>query len=367
MKKKVLVVLSGLSAGGAETMYINLYRKMDKDYFSIDFLTFSKTNEFYTKEVKKCGSKILSMPSIKEVGVIRFCKIIEKKIRDNGPYNVVHSNIDYLSGLVLRAAKKCKVEIRIAHSHNTAALTHKGEIPKIAMAYLRWQSIRNSTHFLACSYEAAVFMFGKKIANKSIIINNAIDLARFCENAQYKEQKESREDRAEIRMLHIGRFVEQKNHIKLINIFNEFLQIHDDARLYLVGEGELRQKIEVTVHKLGLSDKVIFLGARADVPELMSNSDVFLLPSKFEGLPVTLVEAQAMNLPCVVSDTVKKDVDCGLGLISFVDVADTTGWILAIEKMINARQSRNNFEIMTEKGFNIDNNVGIIEKLYGKR
>ena len=365
-KIKVLAVLSGLSAGGAETMYMNLYRKIDKTKFEIDFLIFGDDNAFYTDEVKKSGSRIFRMLSIKEAGIKGFCKSIEKCICENGPYDVIHSHIDYLSGFVMKIAKKCKIKVRISHSHNTAAYTHRGSMPALFMLYARKLIGLYSTKLLACNLEAAEYMFGKTKVKNTVIINNAIDLRKFCDNEQYSDTLNGFHYVDKKIILHIGRFVEQKNHEGVILIFNEYIKKYNNVLLMLVGEGQLKDNIIQLVQKLGLQENVEFLGARADIPQLLALADVFILPSKFEGLPVTLIEAQAMNVPCVVSENIKKGVDCGMDLISFVPLDNFEAWNDAIDKAIRMRKKNNNYDIMTNKGYNINKNVDIIEQLYSE-
>lgn len=366
-KAKVLAVLSGLSAGGAETMYINLYRKMDKARFAIDFLIFGDDDAFYAKEVKKCGSKIFKMNSVRESGVKGFCRSIEKCISENGPYDVVHSHIDYLSGYVMKVAKKFNVRIRLAHSHNTFAYTHKGSISGLLMIYIRRIINRYSTGLLACSNEAAEYMFGRANAQKAVVINNAIDLNKFCDKGQYNDIDLDFQRGDKKIILHIGRFMEQKNHKTLIHIFCNYLHKNNNSLLLLVGEGELKDDIIRLVEEKAIQNHVKFLGLRSDIPNLLALSDVFVLPSKFEGLPVTLIEAQAMNVPCVVSDNIKRSVDCGLNLISFVALDNINSWTEAIDRAINKRTNSDNYDVMTDRGYNIEKNVNIIEQLYLQR
>ncbi len=361
---RILAIMSNLSAGGAETMYMNLYRKLDKTRYKIDFLVFGGPDAFYSEEVKRNGSKILQMSSVQEAGIRGFAASIRKAIVENGPYDIVHSHIDYLSGIAMRIAKRCNIKIRLAHSHNTSASTYRGALPSPLLFVVRRLITKNATQTLACSFEAAEYMFGRKCAAKTYVINNAIDLNRFSERGQYGETLSSLRGSGKKIILHVGRFVDTKNHRALIRIFYEYHKKHGDAMLLLVGDGELKDEIARLVHEYQIQDSVLFLGLRSDIPELLSASDVFVLPSKFEGLPVTLIEAQAMNVPCVVSDNVKPAVDCGLNLIKFIPPENEDAWIDEIEKAIQGRVKKNNYEVMSERGYNIDDNVRIIEELY---
>lgn len=363
-KVKVLAVLSGLSAGGAETMYINLYRNMNKERFAVDFLIFGNDDAFYADEVKKSGSKIFKMDYVQKSGINGFCNSIKRCICENGPYDVVHSHIDYLSGYVMKVAKKCNVKIRLAHSHSTYAHTHRGSISGLLMVHIRRMINKYATGLLACSTEAAKYMFGNAKANSAVVINNAIDLNRFSDKGQYSDINFDFQSAGKKIILHIGRFTDPKNHETLIDIFDKYLTRNSNSLLLLAGEGELKDKIVHLVEKKGLQNDVKFLGVRADIPQLLAVADVFVLPSKFEGVPVTLIEAQAMNVPCVVSDNIKKVVDCELDLISFVPLDDVNLWAVAIKQAIEKRTSRDNYTTMTDCGYNIEKNIDIIEQLY---
>ena len=205
---------------------------MDKTRCNIDFLIFGGENAFYADEVKKSGSRIFKMDSIRKSGISGFCKSIEKCICENGPYDVVHSHIDYLSGYVLKVAKKCNVRIRLAHSHSTSAYTSKGYISGILMLYIRKMINRYATGLLACSAESAEYMFGSESVQKTVVVNNAIDLSRFCDNGQYNESDFDFYSTEKKIILHIGRFVEPKNHETLLVIFQEYLSKYNDAILF---------------------------------------------------------------------------------------------------------------------------------------
>lgn len=360
---KILVVLSSLSTGGAETMYMNIYRRLDKTKYKIDFLTFGTNDDFYASEIIKNGSRIFKMSSIKKTGLNGFCHSIKKAICENGPYDVIHSHIDYLSGFVMKIAKKNNIKIRISHSHNTSAHTHWGAMPKIFLSYIQNLINKNSTIKLACSQGAAEYMFGKSEVKNTVIINNAIDLNRFSDKGQYNSTIPFLHTDKKI-ILHTGRFVAQKNHRQLIEIYKKYIAYHKNTILLLVGDGELKNDIIHLVNTYNMQDNVFFLGIRSDIPELLSVADVFILPSKFEGLPVTLIEAQAMNVPCVVSTNIKKEVDCEMNLIYYAPLDNEEIWVSLIENAINKREKKNNYDIMTSRGYNIENNIEKIKQLY---
>lgn len=366
--KRVLQVLSGLSAGGAESMIMNIYRNLDHTKVQFDFCVFGNENGIFSEEVKKNGGNIFLMPSISKVGIIKYIQKVREVIKKNGPYDIVHSHIDYLSGFVLYAAKKEKVKTRIAHSHNTDALTNKGRINPFLLSIIRIIINANATSFCACSRAAGEYMFGRNKGCSAVVINNAIDLNRFSSGNKYSKDSQVKKLNLNIDsdtqiITHIGRFVEQKNHNAVINIFKEYKKRHPNSLLLLLGEGPKKLEIEKKVEREGVSN-VFFLGNRTDIPEILNITSVFILPSIYEGLPVTLIEAQAMGIPCVVSDTIKKDVDCGMNLISFVSTNDICSFVDEIYRSISRRKTESLYEIMTKKGYNIEENICKINKLY---
>lgn len=368
--KKVLQVLSGLSAGGAESMLMNIYRNIDTTKVNFDFVVFGNENGIFSSEVINRGGKIFKINSLKEKGIINFIKEMKNIIKENGPYDAIHSHVDYLSGLVLMAAKMCKVPIRISHSHSTNAITHKGKLNIVTHWFLKSLIGINANYFLACNNDAAKYMFGQTKVKKTIVINNAIDLDRFSEKGQY--DKNNIIDLLDLNIsnktkiiTNIGRFVEAKNHRVLIDIFDAYHKKVGDSILLLVGDGELKEDIVKYVKNKNLSKYVKFLGCRKDIPEIFHISDAFVLPSIYEGLPVTLIEAQAMNVPCVVSETIKKDVDCNLDLVCFKDYNNIEEYSNTINEVTQNRKWINNSFSMTKKGYNIDNNISIIYNIYG--
>ena len=238
----------------------------------------------------------------------QYLKSLEDLFRKN-QYRIVHSNVNTLSVFPLYAAKKAGVPVRISHSHSTSnAREWKRNIIK---NILRPFSKRYATDYFACSELAGRYLFGNKTFDqgKVKIIHNAIDLDKFKfdPEARKKLRKELDIDEKTIVIGHVGRFVKQKNHDFLIDVFNEYHAKTPDSKLLLIGTGPLEEKIKAKVKKLNLENSVLFLGQRNDTNKLYSVMDVFCLPSLYEGLPVVGVEAQAAGLLCIVSNKVSKE------------------------------------------------------------
>ena len=307
MKKiKVAQVIGNAVAGGVESVIMNLYKNIDRDKIQFDFFVEQPSTIIDEIEIKKMGGNIIIIPSYKRP--LHYIKELAKLFRE-GDYDIVHSNMNALSVFTLKAAKKAGVKIRIAHSHSTS--NKKEWLRNIIKNMLKLFSKKYATHYFACSELAGRWLFGNKIFNEGKIelINNAIDLEKFAFNENVRKQirKEYNiEDKFVIG--HIGRFVEQKNHKFLIDLFNEVQKKYLNAILLLVGDGPLFDKIKQYVDKLGLTEKVIFTGVQKDTSKFYQAMDSFVLPSLYEGLPVVGIEAQANGLPCLFADTISKEV-----------------------------------------------------------
>ena len=302
---RVLHVLHSMNCGGAETLLMHLYRGMDREKVQFDFLVNVFDEMYYEREIVQRGGRIYRMPFLTKTTPPVYAHSLKKFFQEH-PYKIVHSHLETTTGLILAAAKRAGVPVRIAHSHNSR-FTRVGisALPEnLFKAWCRSRIVPNATHLFGCSPEANRWLYGKH-ADAGTLVNNGIDAASCAFNEGIRAQK-----RAELALGdaltfgHVGRFNDQKNHAFLIEAFAQYSAHHPNSRLLLAGEGVLQGQIERQVRDAGLEDSVLFLGLRSDVPQLLQAMDCFLLPSKFEGLPLALVEAQAAGLVCLAADTV---------------------------------------------------------------
>lgn len=295
---RVLHVVTHMNRGGLETMLMNYYRNIDRTQVQFDFLVHRQERAAYDDEIESLGGKIYRLPRLNPWSR-SYLNALNCFFVEHPEYKIVHSHLDCMSAIPLAAAKRAGVPVRIAHSHSSSQdrdlkylikLYYKRKIPAIA------------TDLFACGDSAGRWMFSK---NSFSVVNNAIDAKYYVYDpvAREKERKNLGISNNTLVVGNVGRFSYPKNHVFLIEVFNKIIQ-RCDAELLLVGDGELRPAIEKKVQELGIKDRVIFTGVRDDVPALMQAMDVFLFPSHYEGLPVTLIEAQAAGLPCLVSDGV---------------------------------------------------------------
>ena len=305
---RVAQIIGKWVGGGVESVVMNYYRYIDKTKIQFDFfIDEDSTMEPPVEEIENLGGKVYKIPSYTRI--IKYHKELKKLLKENN-YKIVHSHVNTLSVFPLFAAKCAKVPVRIAHSHST---TNKKEWKKnIIKQILRPFSKLFATDYMCCSELAGRWLFGNKTYDqgKVYLLNNAIDLDKFKydENVRKKKRKELEIKDDTLVIGHVGRFVDQKNHTFLIDIFNEVHKEKTDSILLLIGEGPLKEEIQNKVDRLNLTDSVKFLGQRTDVNELYQAMDVFVLPSLYEGLGMVLIEAQCSGLPCVVSTEVPNEV-----------------------------------------------------------
>ena len=221
-----------------------------------------------------------------------------------------------------------------------------------------------ATDFFCCSQVAGDWLFGKRNRNKMIFMRNAIDAERFSYSLEKSQQaKESFHWQNKTVIGHVGRFCPQKNHEFLIDIFNAYHQKHSESILVLVGSGELQDKIRAKVSRLNLSDSVLFLGNRSDMNQLYWAFDLFLFPSFYEGLPVSLVEAQAAGLPCVISDTISTQTKITSGFHPVSIKQGANHWVAEIEVMIQQKRTKT-LEQIKQAGFDIQENAKWLSHYY---
>lgn len=370
MKKKeepirIAQIVGKWLGGGVEAVVMNYYRHLDHDKIQFDFICDDDSTNIPYDEIEKLGGKVILIPPYQKV--FKYQKELRRVLRD-GKYKIVHSHINTLSVFPLYAAKKVGVPVRIAHSHST---TNKKEWKKnLLKQVLRPFSKKYATNYMCCSELAGRWLFGDKAYDegKVYLLNNAIDLDKFKYDKKIRDKKRKelgiKEDTIVIG--HIGRFVAQKNHTFLIDIFNQFHKKEKNSILLLAGQGPLQEEIKNKVGELGLDDSVRFLGQRNDANELYQAFDVFLLPSLYEGLPVVGVEAQASGLLCFLSDDMTKETKV-LDSTAFMSLSNTDDeWATSIlDNYINFRRKDTTSDI-TKSNFNIKYETNKLKNKYSE-
>lgn len=355
---RVLHVVNDMHRAGLETMLMNYYRNIDRTKIQFDFLTHRPQKSDYDDEIIAMGGKVYYAPRLYPHNYPAYFKYMEKFFEEHPEYQIVHSHIDSMSYLPLRAAKKAGIPVRIAHSHNTSI---DKDFKYILKQFFRSRITSVASHYCACGKEAGEFLFkGKDVT----VIPNAIEVDRFLFNREMRKNK--REElglKDEFVLGHVGRLSYQKNHKFLIEIFSEVHKKNKNTVLLLIGVGEKEQEIKEQIRTLGLDNAVRFLGSRSDVNELYQAMDVFVMPSFFEGIPVTGVEAQFAELPCIFSTKVPEEV-CFTDKCQFLELEESIErWaqvILSIDSNVRVEEN-----ITAENSlYNIKNAKSILLEYY---
>lgn len=367
MPIRVLHVVGKMHRGGMETMIMNYYRNIDRSCIQFDFLVHYEEEGDYDHEIRALGGKIYKMPRTIPQNYFVYKKELHKFFDKHREYKIIHGHLTSTAFLYHKISKKYGNKICITHAHNNGLpKSINGIIERITSKI----AIRYTDYFMACSKEAGKYYFNNKIIKEENyqVLKNAIPLDNFIFNLE--ERSKIRKELGiedEFVVGHIGRFEEQKNHDFLIEIFNQVLYKNPNSTLILLGAGTLSEKIKNKVEILNISDKVKFLGVRNDVPKIMQAMDVFVLPSKFEGLGIVLVEAQANGLRCYASENkVSKEAQV-TELLEYINLDKAASeWADAIltKECESPRESRINQ--ISKEGFEIRKQAQKLEKLYIK-
>lgn len=360
---RIAQIIGKWLGGGVESVVMNYYRHIDRTKIQFDFICDKDSTNIPYDEIEKMGGKVIIIPRYEKA--IKYHKELKRVLKE-GNYKIVHSHINTLSLFSLYAAKTAHTPIRIAHSHST---TNKKEKKKNLLKQLfRPFSKVFSTDYMCCSELSGRWLFGNKTydSGKVFLLNNAIDLDKFKYNVKIREakRKELKIDRDTIVVGHIGRFVEQKNHRFLIDIFNELHAINNNSILLLAGQGPLVNEMKEKVKLLGIEHNVRFLGQRNDVSELYQAFDLFLLPSLYEGLPVVGIEAQATGNLCYLSDDMTKETKVLKSTVFMSLNCSAREWAECIIKDLKKYKKHDTTNEMSKNGFNIKTEAEKLEKKY---
>lgn len=368
MTIRVLQVVTTMDIGGLETFIMNIYRNIDRTKVQFDFLKHRETDSFFDEEIRQMGGRIYNVPSIHPFHHNKYLNSLDSFLKMNNEYKIVHSHINTYSMYALRAAEKANIPVRIAHSHATTP-TKILDSKLIFRNYTKNKIKDYTTNNFACSIEAGKWLYGEKSYQKNEIevINNAIETEKFLYNP--KTRLKIRKElglKDEFLIGHIGSFSEPKNHKFIIDIFNELYLRNNNARLLLVGDGGLRSEIEAKVEKLGLKEKIIFTGIQPNANDFLQAMDVFLMPSLYEGLPVTLVEAQASGIQCVISDNITDEVKI-TNLVDSISLEKSPNyWAEQINKYSTGYHRKDMSKEIINAGYDVKITAKCLEEFYLK-
>ncbi|HWJ77147.1 MAG TPA: glycosyltransferase [Niallia sp.] len=343
---QILHVLNDLANGGVETFCLNVNRNIDLKKYRFDyFLTIGDSN-YYKTDVEKLGAKVFNIKSQKTPLLVpksfKIFYLVMKVLRREKLYDAIHLHQCKGINSILLAAYLSKVPVRVVHSHSSTMLSKPNIFLNFKMKI--YSFVRKfflnlfATHKLGCSKNACESMYGSKCFSdiRTKVIYNGINLKKFNKDkyALKDVSKTYMVNKEKINFINIGRFDKVKNQLFLIKVFHDLTKMREDVHLTIIGYGELEKDIINLIHSLNLKGKVNLLPQDSCIPEVLSTMNYFILPSLHEGLGIVLIEAQAMGLPCFVSDGVP--IESQIGLCNYIPLEKaSTGWASYINTYLN--------------------------------
>jgi glycosyltransferase involved in cell wall biosynthesis len=371
---RILHVFISLDIGGAESMIMNYYRHIDKKKIQFDFIKHTEKKGAFEDEIRSLGGNIYSLPKLSLKKINKYNFELDKFFRISD-YKIIHSHINAFSKIILKKAKKYNIPVRIAHSHTASSKlslnffnSHfklKDQLKILLKNIIKYKITEYSTHNFACSNNAGEWLFGKERSENVIIINNSIDANSFEYDKEISlNNKRKLKLKNKLVIIHVGRFSSEKNHNFLIDVFALIKKKHKESVLILIGDGLLKKDIQTKVEELNINSSVLFLGVQNNIPFFLSAADIFLFPSIYEGLPLTLIEAQASGLKSIVSDNVSNESKI-TDLVEFISLKMSTDlWADRVLKYKDGYSRRSTLNIINHKGYNIHKNAIFLQEFY---
>lgn len=359
---RILHVVQRMEAGGTQALLMNIYRNIDRTKIQFDFLVEYPNKEFYDDEILKLGGKIYYSTVRTDFNILKFKKQLENILRQNPDYKIMHVHASNIGYICFKTAKKMGVHTRIAHAHSNGSVHD-------AKYFLRW-ILRKlftlyATDYYACSKEAGEYFFKNKDFK---VLKNAINSEKFIYNEKQRiKMREELNIENNFVVGHIGRFKPEKNHKFLIEIFSEIKRKKNNAKLLLIGSGDLENAIKKQVKELNLEQNVIFLGNRTDVNDLYQAMDIFIFPSLFEGLGIVAIEAQASGTPIVCSNNLPPEIEIS-SICKKLSLNETAeAWADEAIKLAEDNKSKQNMQQQViNAGFDLLDIVNKIQDFYIK-
>lgn len=382
---RVLQVLGGTNLGGAESRIMDIYRHIDRDRIQFDFLITEGNSGFYTPQIEELGGHVYTVPPYRVINHGKYKAAVKAFFEEHKGYAAVHGHMTSTASIYLPIAKKSGVGLTIAHARSAGVDSGpKGKVTN----FLRKHLPEKCDKMIACSDLAAKSVFGENNYNdgKVKVMPNAIDVEEFTFDSDKRNEIRARYNVSDKFLVgHVGRFHEAKNHKFIVDTFAKFLEYREDAVLMLVGDGPLKQnvlawieeadKANIAAGKPSVKDKIILTGNQSPVAPFYHAFDLFFFPSVFEGMPGTVVEAQASGLHSVISDAITRMVKVS-DLVEFYSLEQTVNeWAkklysvvgdIPVDKLTEDRayMCRSIVDSMKETEFNVEKQIEYYVSLY---
>lgn len=369
---RILHILGNTQLGGAESRIMDLYRHMDRSVVQFDFVVHSKEEGYFNEEIRKLGGRIFRVPRFRVLNYFSYCRAWKKLLQEHrdadgrSEFHMIQGHMTSTAAIYLPIARKCGIETTIAHARSAGV--DKG-LKGILTRFLRRNLSKKADYLFTCSELAGISVFGKKAVEqgRTRFLPNAIDCQKFAPDPLVREKirRELGIEKCYV-IGHVGRFHYAKNHEYLLRVFAELVKRKTrDYVLLLLGEGSGMEDIRILSRELGIGDKVYFLGNKSNVNDYYQAMDYFVYPSRFEGMPGTIVEAQTAGLRCLMSDTICKEV-IATELVATRSIREDPGlWADEIEQHLQYQRS-SRVDEMKELGFDVHGQAVLMTDFYTK-
>lgn len=366
---RVLQVVGRMDRGGIETMIMNLYRNIDREKVQFDFLAHYGREAAYNDEIRALGGRIYEMPALKDDTHVYYWRLfsyiraLHRFFREHPEYKIIHGHMTNTASIYMPIAKKHGVICCISHSHNTRGkVGHLGIVTNILQRFITL----SATDFFACSEAAKHWFYPEKLIaeGKIKVLTNAVDAARFRFNEQKrKELREELQLGDNLAIICVARFRPEKNQTFLIDVLKEMLKVRKDVVVVFAGEGPCEEEVKAKAKEYGVEEHTRFLGMRTDIPDVLCAADAFVLPSLWEGLPVTAIEAQASGLHCVVNDALTEEMNA-LGMVEYLPLSSPIStWANALIETAQ-KPRRDTYEETVASGYDINTTAPWLQEFY---
>lgn len=369
---RVLHIVGRMDRGGIETMIMNLYRNIDRTKIQFDFLAHYGREAAYNDEIRCLGGRIYEMPALRDETHVYYWKIAEytsalnRFFEEHQEYKMIHCHMTNTAAIYMPIAKKHGVKCIIAHSHSSHG---KAGLLGVVTNLLQKPIYKNATDWFACSRVAAEWFYpkGALVEGEVTIVPNAVDAKRFRFNSTVRDQM--RKDLGvdyKFVVGCVGRLRKEKNQVFLVDVMEELLKVRPNAILVCAGDGPCEEDVQKRAIEKGIEDKVVLLGVRTDIPDVMQAMDVLAMPSIFEGLPVTGIEAQASGLYIVASTGVTEEMNV-LNMVDYVPLSlPPNEW--ATHLLDTAKNERGDtYEQIKATGYDIKTTASWLQEFYLQR
>lgn len=362
---RVLHVVTLMERAGLETRIMDIYRNIDRSKIQFDFLTHRMEDGDYDAEIKSLGGIVYHMPGIKPWALPQYLSRLKAFFAEHPEYRITHVHLNSYSGWVQYAAKNAGVPIRITHSR-ASGLDHNWK--SIFKAASKLIVNGPTTHKFACSVQAGEWLFGKKgilPPNKFTVIPNGFNLSKFSFSPEKREiMRKQLSLRDELAIVHVGRLSAPKNHKFLLKVFNCIHKINPISKLFLIGDGELRDSIEKQVTSMDLTNSVVYLGSLPNVGDYLQAMDAMVFPSLYEGFGTVVLETQCSGLPTLASDVLPKETQI-TECLDFMSINDTPEkWAEKIMNMFKSIERKDRTGEIRKAGYDIQDTYKLLSDFY---